>query len=229
MKLNCLIVDDESISRKFLEHYIGEVPTLFLVKSCSSIADAEQALQKDHVDIIFLDIEMPGKSGLDFLHENEVKPLIILVTAKKEYAVKAFEYDVIDYLVKPISFPRFAKSVEKAKKILFSSGQKQKDESLVIKVSSTLVKVKLDDILYIEAKGDYIQITTKEKKYLSYGTMSEIFKKLPEKDFSRVHRSFIVRHAAISVIQDNNIILDICTIPIGVSYRKKFLQTVKRY
>lgn len=229
MKLHCLIVDDESISRKFLEHYIREIPALSLIKSCSSIADAEKALIEHHIDIMFLDIEMPGKSGLEFLHENELKPLIILVTAKKEYAVKAFEYDVMDYLVKPISFPRFAKAVEKAKKILFSSGQKPESKSIVVKVSTSLVKIQLEEILFIEAKGDYIQITTKEKKYLSYGTMADILKKLPEKDFSRVHRSFIVRHAAISVIQDNNIILDAFTIPIGVSYRKKFLQTVKRY
>jgi two-component system, LytTR family, response regulator len=229
MKLNCLIVDDESISRKFLEHYIKEAGNLLLVKSCSSIAEAEMSMQKSHIDLIFLDIEMPGKSGLDFLHENEIKPLIILVTAKREYAVQAFEYDVVDYLVKPISFPRFMKAVEKTRKVLNASVEKLKKTSLSIKVSSNLVNIRFDEILYIEARGDYIQFVTKEKKYLTYGTMTGIFGKLPEKDFSRVHRSFIVRHDAISVIQDNNIILASVTIPIGVSYRKKFLKAVKQY
>lgn len=225
--LRCLIVDDESISRKFLEHYIQQMDFLELVHSCANATDAITSLQKFHIDVVLLDIEMPEKSGLQMLEELDYKPAIILVTAKEQYAVKAYELDVVDYLVKPITFPRLEKAIGKARKFLEVNNPKADAEELFIKVNSRFVKIHYNDILYIEAQGDYIQVHIKDKKYIMYNSMSVMQKRLPGNRFVRVHRSYIVNLAYVTGVKQAFVQLSDNEIPLGVSYKKKFLSLIK--
>ncbi|MBI2418487.1 MAG: response regulator transcription factor [Ignavibacteriales bacterium] len=225
--LHCLIVDDESISRKFLEHYIQQMDFLELVNSCANATDAITSLQKFHIDVVLLDIEMPEKSGLQMLEELDYKPAIILVTAKEQYAVKAYELDVVDYLVKPITYPRLEKAIGKARKFLEVNNRKADAEELFIKVNSRFVKIHYNDILYIEAQGDYIQVHVKDKKYIMYNSMSEMQKRLPDNRFVRVHRSYIINLAYVTGVKQAFVQLSENEIPLGVSYKQKFLSLIK--
>ena len=224
--IHCLVVDDETISRKFLEHFIGELDFLELSGSCSTAGEAESILRTFPIDLIFLDVEMPEKSGLQFMDEMTEKPLVILVTSQEKYAAKAFEYEVIDYLVKPINFTRFEKAVKKALRILEHPDSSPKEKMLFLKTSQKILKLDLDEITYIEAKGDYIQIHTADKKHTIYSTMSDILKKLPANSFSRIHRSFIVNDQAVNRIEKTTVFIGPSELPIGISYRKKFLAKI---
>lgn len=225
--LSCLIVDDESISRRFLEHYIQEIDFLDLVQSCGDATEALIALKKHPIDIVFLDIEMPEKSGLQLLEELDYKPAVILVTAKEQYAVKAYELDVVDYLVKPITFSRLEKAITKAKKFLDTNSTKPEDDELFVKVSSKFVKIKHSDIQYIEAQGDYVQLHTIDKRFTIYTSMSDILKRLPESKFIRIHRSFIVYLPAVKKVQTAEVQLHDVSLPLGGSYKKEFLIKIK--
>lgn len=224
--MHCLIVDDEAISRKFLEHFIGELDYLILSGCSQNAQEAEELLKSQKIDLIFLDVEMPQKSGLQFLDELSIKPLIILVTSQEKYAAKAFEYEVVDYLVKPINFTRFEKAVKKALRILELTESSQKDKILFLKTSQMILKLELADITFIEANGDYIQIHTFDKKYTIYSTMSAILKKLPVKQFTRIHRSFIVNDQCVERIEKAAVFIGTQELPIGVSYRKKFIAKI---
>lgn len=225
MKLNCLIIDVENDSRKYLEFYTRHSDMLNLCGTCSSLAQAENIYSRESIDLTFLDIELPGNNGLEILYENKIKSMIILVTTKEKYAVQAFEYDVIDYLLKPFSYLRFEKAVERAKRAFELSSRRYADETIMIKSSSYLFRIRVSDIIYIEAKGDYMQIVTRDKKYHTYGTMCEMFNRLPANKFSRVHRSFIINKAFVNQIYENHLVVDSISIPIGVSYRKNLIIT----
>ncbi|MBI5727891.1 MAG: response regulator transcription factor, partial [Ignavibacteriales bacterium] len=167
------------------------------------------------------------KSGLQMLEELDYKPAIILVTAKEQYAVKAYELDVVDYLVKPITFPRLEKAIGKARKFLEVNNRKADAEELFIKVNSRFVKIHYNDILYIEAQGDYIQVHIKDKKYIMYNSMSVMQKRLPDTRFVRVHRSYIINLAYVTGVKQAFVQLSENEIPLGVSYKKKFLSLIK--
>ncbi len=221
--IRCLIVDDEVISRKFLEHFVSETKLLTLVASCKNAQEAEVALQNNSIDLIFLDVEMPDKSGLQLLAELSNLPLVILVTSQEKYAAKAFEYEVLDYLVKPVKFSRFERATKKALRIFEMNSTSEKGKYIFLKTSQKLIKIAIENILYIEAQGDYVQIHAIDKKHIIYSTMSEIFKKLPEKEFSRTHRSYIVQDAKVEKVEKSSILIAGKELPLGVSHRKAFL------
>jgi DNA-binding LytR/AlgR family response regulator len=227
-QIKCLIVDDEIISRKFLERYIAQSPDLMLVKSCQTAAQALAVLRTASIDLIFLDIEMPEMTGMQMLDEMTRRPVVIMVTGKEKYALKAFEYDALDYLMKPISFARFEKAVQKAIKALAQRPDQSVPEEMFIKVSSKILKVRFDTILFIEAKGDYAQLHTTERKHTIYTSMNEMLEKLPAGEFCRVHRSFIINISRVDGISRNEIQIGEHRIPIGVSFRKDFLARFKR-
>ncbi|MCE1188464.1 MAG: LytTR family DNA-binding domain-containing protein [Ignavibacteria bacterium] len=224
----CLIVEDEAISRQFLEHYVEQIDYLSIVGSCKSAKEALDILHDQHVDLILLDIELPGKNGLQFLDELDTPPAVILVTAREQYAVKAFEYDVIDYLVKPVTLPRLQKATQKVLKLLNQDTQSPKPEAIFVKSGAKLQKVSFNKILFIEAQGDYVHIICSDKKYIMYNSMSEIIQKLPEESFSRVHRSYIINLQFVDGIMDNVITLGSHSVPLGSSYRKNFLQKIRK-
>ena len=226
-KIKTIIVDDEEISRSILANYVKKTNDLELINSFANGIDAANYIRETNVELIFLDVEMPGMSGLDFLHSLDAKPNIILTTSKKEYAVEAFELNVIDYLVKPISYSRFLKSLNKITSKSQVPSQKEVIDFIFIKVESKLIKIKLDTIDFIEAQGDYVKIHTEEKNFITHSKMKTIEEKLPSQIFTRLHRSYFVNINKIKDIEDNNLMIGKSFIPISSSYKDQLFQKLK--
>jgi DNA-binding LytR/AlgR family response regulator len=228
--MNCIIVDDDEMIRLDLENKISQTMVLNFVGSCGNAIEAAELLLTENVDIIFLDVLMPGMTGLDFVKTLAAsKPEIIMVTSNKDFAVEAFEYDVTDFLVKPVSYERFLKAVSKAKRNIDKKDTTINtiDEHIFIKVSSRFVKLQLKNILFIEALADYVTIHTPTEKYTIHSTMKGIENALPVSDFLRVHNSFIVRLDKIASIEDNSISINETTIPVSRSKTKLLMQRLK--
>ncbi|MCH8566890.1 MAG: response regulator [Balneolales bacterium] len=225
--MNCLIVDDEQLSRDILRKLVDKTPNLDLVSSCESAIEAISLLSKQKIDLVFLDVEMPEVSGIDFLNSLKDKPLVIFVTSKEEYAVKAFEHDAVDYLLKPLDYPRFLRAVSKAKDI-FESRQTVQDgmNHLFVKKDNQLVKIRFHDILYIEAAADYMVIFTDKERFIVHITMKALADRLPKKDFIRIHRTYTVRRDKIESVEDNSVLIGKRAIPIGGSYKEKLFQSL---
>ncbi len=224
--MNCIVVDDEEFSRNVIKHFINKTDGLNLLSECENAAEAFKALKSDEIDIVFLDVEMPDMTGLELLKALDDLPQIILVTSRPNYAVEAFEYSVTDFLVKPVNYARFLKAVSKAETNLKASNVtiENKTNEVFVKADSKIIKLKLSDIIYIEALSDYVIINTPTRKYIIHSTMKGLEKKLPDADFIRVHRSYIVNFAKIDQIEDLNVIVPGKTIPIGASYKNAFMK-----
>ena len=220
--MNCIIVDDEEMSRTAMKHLVSQVEFLNLVGVCKSAIEALNILNSTKVDLVLLDIEMPDMDGLELIKSLKNPPLTIFATSKKEYAIEAFECNVVDYIVKPIAIDRFFKAISKAKNIFEASQQNinfSETNCAFIKINGTLVKIDMKEILWIEAKGDYLTINTSEKKYTIHSTMKKIESKLASDKFIRVHRSFIISIDKISSIDDAVITIGKQLIPIGANYK----------
>lgn len=233
--MNCIAIDDEPLALNLIEDFVKKIPFLNFIKSCKNAFEAIDILQKEKIDLVFLDINMPEISGIDMMKSVEVKPLVIFTTAYSEYAVQGFELNAVDYLVKPFLFERFFKAVNKAYElynlknnpIKHSKEEKPVDDFIFVKADYSSVKIYLKDILYIEGLKDYVKIFEKDKKTLTLITMKKIEEKLPSSHFIRVHRSFIVAIDKIESIQRNRIIINGKWIPIGNSYKKDFYERIE--
>ena len=229
-KLRCIIADDEPVARKILREFIEQVPSLELTAEFKNAVRTEAFLQDNAADVLFLDINMPRISGLQFLKRSNVKPLVILTTAYPEYALEGYELDVIDYLLKPISFDRFAKAVKKASDYLALKEKKEAETPstfLFVKSEKRIEKIELADIQYIESMGNYINIMTTHKKIVAYLTLKGIESKLPSDQFIKVHQSFLIPLARIEFIEGNRIKLKDASIPIGRNYRDAVMKLVE--
>ncbi|MFN8257816.1 MAG: LytTR family DNA-binding domain-containing protein [Bacteroidales bacterium] len=231
--MNCIVIDDDSVSRLLIEKYVNKTEFLEFRGAYNSAIDALNAMQTENdIDLIFLDIEMPEMSGVEFIKTLKNLPQIIVISAKDKYALEAIEYDVTDYLLKPISFTRFFKAVEKASKRHkeFQEQLTGKDGIFIKSSSSSLVRLKYEDILWVEALENYVIINTFSNKYTIHFTMKAIINKLPLKMFARVHRSYIVNLAKIEMIEDNAIIMKIKgenkSIPIAKSYKEDLMNNI---
>jgi len=228
--MNCIIIDDDKLSRRVIEEFINKTESLSLCGSFSTALEAINFLkQQENMELIFLDIEMPEMSGIDFMDALKNLPQIIIISSKGKYAIDAFEYDVTDYLLKPVTYARFYKAVDKAmsriqRNNLSTTSDK---EEIFIKKNSSLVRLKYDEILWIEALENYVIFTTFNDKFTIHSTMKAVELKLPVSKFVRVHRSFIVNTGSIIEIDDNVIIIKTIegnkSIPIGKSYRDKLM------
>jgi DNA-binding LytR/AlgR family response regulator len=222
--LKCLIVDDDPISLKLLQEHVLKTSFLQLIAVSENALDAAAVLRKEAVDLIFLDIEMPEMTGLELLQTLSNKPEIVLVTGKEEYAADAWEQDVLDYIVKPVTYPRFLRAANKAlEKHGTRNEMKTEMNKLFVRVDSKLIPVEMDKITFVEAKADYVTIHTDEKRYTIYSTMKGIESKLPEDTFIRVHRSFIINKEKIDSIEDNLVVIGGKMIPVGVTYKDKLM------
>ncbi|MFA8434679.1 MAG: LytR/AlgR family response regulator transcription factor [Marinifilaceae bacterium] len=227
--MNCVIIDDDKLSRKVVESYIDRTDFLTLSHSYSSAVDAINYLKKkEPIDLIFLDVEMPEMTGMEFLNNLHSNPQIIIISSKEQYALEAFEYDVTDYLLKPISYSRFFKAVSKANKRYKSSESfMQEKNEIFIKSNSSLIRLHYEDILWIEALENYVVVNTFQEKYTIHFTMKAIEEKMPAARFSRIHRSYIVNLSKIELIEDNSVVINTDggpkSIPIGKSYRDKLM------
>jgi two-component system LytT family response regulator len=225
--MKCILVDDDEMSRNAMEKLVEQVSFLTLVKICSNPVEALDVLNNEAIDLILLDIEMPELSGLELIKSLDKPPLTILATSKKEYAVEAYECNVIDYLVKPIPVERFFKAVARAKEI-FEGAKHVADlpskEYIYIKTNATLSKIITKEIVWVEALGDYITIHTGGKNYVIHSKMKTIESKLDAEKFVRVHRSFIVSIDHINSIDDSVIVMDKKLIPIGAVYKENLMK-----
>ncbi len=222
MKMKCLIVDDDDLSRGILEDLIHDTDSLDLIASCEDPIKAFNILKDSDIDLLFLDIEMPKMDGISMLKSLHPLPQVILVTSHDKYAVESYEYDVTDFVKKPISTARFLKAIEKASKRLTkeSSHFTTKGETIFIKSDSKLVQISTNQIYWIEALGNYMRVITEEGKYTILSTMKDVAAKLPSDNFVRVHRSFIVRLDKIESIEDNYIVINDNQINIGKAYKE---------
>lgn len=226
MELRCLVVDDDEFVRIDLESRLSHWTEVNIIALCPSAIEAMRILADEKIDLIFLDIHMPGMTGFQFIKSLELnKTQVVLVTGNKEHAVDAFEYDVTDFLVKPFTDDRFVKTMLKVLKRAKQAGPADKqNDHLFIKVNKILEKIKYTDILYVEALADYVQIQTLSKKYTIHSTMKGMEESLPKTDFFRTHNSFIVRLDKITRIEDNLLIIDEVTIPVSRNKVKPLMQ-----
>lgn len=228
--MNCIIIDDDELSRKVIETFVEKTDFLKLIGSFANAIDAIGVVNGDDpIDVIFLDVEMPEMSGMDFLKTLENSPQVIIVSGQKKYALEAFEYNVVDYLLKPVTPARFYKSINKAHKRYneISNVSSKNDEIFIKKKNATLVRLKYDEILFVEALENYVIVSTFDQKFTIHFTMKAIDKKLPSLKFKRVHRSFIVNINKIELIEDNAVVLKLASgnkiIPIGKSYKDRLM------
>jgi DNA-binding LytR/AlgR family response regulator len=233
--IKAIIVDDEPLALDVLETYIAQLPELELVARCENALEAREVLKEHDVDLMFLDINMPQLTGINFLKTLSVKPNFIFTTAHPYYAVEGFELNAIDYLMKPIPLERFMKAVNKVIDMQVgetSAPEKKKENFIFVKADKKLIKVNFDDILYIEGLKDYVIIRQKEGRVITLHTMKSLEAKLPDHIFKRIHRSYIVNIGAIDAIVGNMIELkeksQVKHIPIGKNYREELLKVINK-
>ncbi|MEM7551164.1 MAG: LytTR family DNA-binding domain-containing protein [Bacteroidota bacterium] len=228
MELNCMIVDDEPLSRELLKHFIQKTDFLTLTNECENGIKAANFLQKkdSEVDIVYLDEEMPEMTGMEILNALEYRPEIIMTTSSQEKAVEAFEAKVTDYIVKPYDYSRFLKASIRAKdNIELLQKRNERFNDVFIKSNNKIHRIPFSDIKYVEALADYVIFNTVSKgKLIVHYTMKGIEKRLPSSQFSRVHRSFIVNINQIDVLEDITVVIEDKIIPIGASYKESFFQ-----
>lgn len=227
MKLKCVIVDDEPLARDFLERYCQKQGKLEVAGSFPDTGPALEYLTSNEIDILFLDVEMPGETGFELLDKLIYMPKVILTTSKKDYAFDAFQYKVADYLKKPITYSRFMESISK---IIDSPGKTTVDSNNVdffIKSDGKFIRLNYQDILYIESMGDYVKYFTEAKHYLTHSTLKSIEVKMNPKQFMKVHRSYIVNMSKIKDIQDNTIVIENKVIPISKNLKPEVMVRIK--
>lgn len=226
MKIKCIITDDEPVAREGLQSYVEKVDFLALTGVCEDAIQLNTLLKTEQPDLLFLDIEMPYLSGLDLLATLSNPPKVIITSAYEQYALKGYELDVTDYLLKPISFERFLKAVNKVHDLLQKETAPAAEEFLFVKSDKQMKKVFLKDILFIEGLENYICIYTASDKILVHSTMKNIYNFLPESDFIQIHRSFIVNIHHVSLIEGNILNIAGHEIPIARNYREMVLARI---
>lgn len=232
MQLNCLVVDDEPVARKGIANYVEQTPFLRLAATCKSALEANDYLQNEEIDLLFLDIQMPDLTGVEFIKSLKNPPSFIFTTAFRDYATEGFELDALDYLIKPISFQRFLKAANKArthfelKNQLSSKNKSAEADHFFIKSDGQYIKIHFDDVLYFESERDYIFIFTKEKRYLTLLSLKQLEKELPPEKFIRVHRSFIVAIDQVELMDGNQLKIQDRQIPVSRSMQDTVYKTL---
>ncbi|UCE20548.1 MAG: response regulator transcription factor [Gemmatimonadota bacterium] len=234
--MKCMIVDDEPLARRVIEKHMAVLPSLKLVKECSNAMAAAAYLHEHPVDVMFLDIKMPELTGLDFLKTLSDPPLVILTTAYSEFALEGYEYSVVDYLLKPISFERFLKAVNKVSERVEQKKDLQEERNsevhdgfIFLRADKIEHKVMFSEIRYIEGCGNFVKVYTANKMIMVSETMSNIQERLPENLFIRVHKSYVVSITRMDCIESNMIRIGEKVIPIGKTYKREVERAISKY
>ena len=226
--MNCLVVDDEELARMLMDNYIARLPHLALVGLCANPLDAMPYLQAGKVDLLFLDIQMPEMTGIEFMKTLTQKPKVIFTTAYSQYALEGYELDVIDYLLKPFSFERFVQAVNKA-------GEREKGQAkepevakdyILVKSEHKLFRIQYQDILYIQSMREYVAFYTPQGRILSLGSLKQLEKDLPLGQFMRIHKSYIIAKGKVAALEGNLLHIGEEKIPIGASYREGVMKAL---
>lgn len=223
MKHQCLVIDDEPLGRKIIVDFVSELRQWEVKQEFQDCLEVESFLQKNQVDLMFLDINMPKLNGIQFLRNLSNPPLVIFTTAYSEYAVEAFELEAFDYLVKPISFARFHQSISRAERSLASQGDIH--SSISIKEGKRLYKINTDDVFSVQAFGDYVRLHTEEKIYITKGKLSELQMSLPS-NFCQVHRSWLINLDQVDFVEGNLVQVKKVSVPVSASYKEDLMRRV---
>lgn len=227
MKFKCLIIDDEPLAINVIKNYLSHFKNFEIASTCKNAVEGFNFLSNQEIDVIFLDINMPTVSGLDFLRSLQNPPAVVITTAYREYAVESFELDVTDYLVKPFSLQRFMKTIHRIEKKSLTNEKSEKPKTekekphIFFKVDKKMVRVYLDDILYVESLKDYVRIKTYDESLINHNNLVSIAELLPATGFVRVHRSFIIATDKVKAIDGNQVEIADKLIPIGRNYQKE--------
>jgi DNA-binding LytR/AlgR family response regulator len=222
--IRCLIIDDEPLARQLMESHVRQIKNLQLVTACETAIEAFEILHREQIDLLFLDIQMPGITGLNFLRSLKNPPRVIFTTAFMEYAVDAFELDAIDYLLKPVTFERFMKAIQKAgisKDVNYNTFHTTaEDQAIFLKIDKRLVRIPHADIFYVEGLGDYIKVITARSTHVSYFSLGKIAGLLPDQQFLRIHKSFIINLRHIQFVEGNLVRILDKELPVGITYKE---------
>ena len=227
-QLLCLVIDDEPLSREIVEGYLEKIPELQLVSSCKNALDALSIIREKKIDLLFLDINLPGISGIELLRSLSNPPMVIIISAYQDYAVEGFELEVVDYLLKPFGFDRFLKAVNKAfekyKKIEVNHGPPGGEEFLFIKADKKIFRIEVTDIDYIQSYGDYVKIHHGADCTVAHETLKNLEDRLLPSSFLRIHKSYLINLSKINYIEGNVLVLGNNELPVGPSYRETLLK-----
>ena len=228
MKLNCIIVDDEPLSRNFLKRFCERSDRADVKGSFANASDAILYLESNKVEVIFLDVEMPGINGFQMLDYLSYLPEVIMTTSKTDYAFTAFEYNVTDFLKKPVDYNRFLEALNKAEES-YKNNQPGRDakKDIVIKTNGNYVRLDFNDILYVEGMGDYVKYVTPDKTYIAHSTLRAVEDIVSKESFLKVHRSYIVNFKKINHLTDNNISINGVSIPVSKSNKAELLEKLR--
>ncbi|HEY9116569.1 MAG TPA: LytTR family DNA-binding domain-containing protein [Roseivirga sp.] len=225
--IRCLIIDDEPLSRQVLKGFVTDLPDLEMVGECKDALEAMSLLEKEQVDLLFLDINMPKLSGVNFYKSLHKKPEVIFTTAYSEFAVEGFELNAIDYLMKPIAFDRFIKAIQKVKdKLGQISLAAAVQDYIMLKADKKMYRTPFEDILFCEALGDYVKVHLRDKVLIITTTMKKLQAELPEQQFIRTHKSYIINQSKVEYIEGNQIKVGSQMVAIGQSYREEVMKTL---
>lgn len=232
IQYQCLVIEDEPLAQNVLKKYIGDHPSLELADVCAGALEAQQVMLRKSIHIIFLDINLPQLSGINFLKTLSHRPLVIFTTAYPEFAVEGFELDAVDYLLKPFSYERFLKAVNKAleKLKIIENGISNADnaeEFIFLKADKKVYKIDLKEIIYLEALDDYVKVVTEQNQFLVSNTLKNLQAELPATQFIRVHKSYIIAKSKIIFFEGNYVKVATKEIPIGASYRDEIFSRLK--
>ena len=223
--ISCLIIDDEPIAREALKGYVDQVDFLDLKGLCKNAMEANNLLNQQAVDLLFLDIQMPQMSGMEWLETLKSSPLVVFTTAFSQYAVESYQFDVVDYLLKPVSFQRFLQSVNKAKRFLAKpEGEAPSDDAYIfVKTDLQLVKLKVADIYYVESMQNYILFHTEHERFMTLVPLRQAIEMLPAEQFLQVHKSYMVAKNKVEAIEGNQLVLGNHKVPVSVRMRKSVI------
>lgn len=234
--ITCMIVDDEQHAVDTLMHYVSLTPHLNLLKATTNPEEATEFVSRQPVDLIFLDVQMPLISGLEIIKKLDKKIKVILCTAYSEFAFEGYEHDVVDYLMKPVAYPRFLKAVQKAANVMASdyaspADNEMEDDYIFVKseYKGKMIKINLGDIDYIEGMKNYVAIYRGKEKILALLNMKDLEDRLPKRKFIRVHKSFIISLSRVSAIEGNHVVLQNITasVPLGEMYKQSFMEKIR--
>lgn len=224
--MRCIAVDDEPFALELISVYIQKTPFLEFVKGFTNPFKAMSFLSKTPIDLVFLDIQMPELSGIDLLKSLSLVPKVIFTTAFAEFGAESYEFNAVDFLLKPVKYDRFLKAVNKINSIASATTEQQKD-TILIKSGSQIFRIAIADILYVEGAGNYMIFYTKSGRIITLLPMSEILKMLPTKTFIRIHKSYIVSLAHVEIIEKARVLINKIAIPIGNTYREHFARIIR--
>lgn len=228
--MKCIIVDDDELAIKLIQQCIDRVDFITLIGTAPSATDALNLLEKNKdIDLVFLDIDMPGMTGFDLVKNFKI-PQVIFITGNKEYATEAYDYNVTDFILKPVDFTRFLKAAQRAKDVKESiKVSHRNNDDLFLKKNSRLIRVDAKNIIYVEAQGDYVNIYTQKERFTILSTMKSVENRLSKNDFARIHNSYIIRLDKIVEIEDETISLGEKSLPLSRSFKNSFFQKLNLF